>query len=68
MDKNWRLPNAYTYVVEPSAFAWEFLRRSPDYGADFQSIVNGGRLLQFLSAGVTQPIQTCVRISSRVIP
>ena len=40
MRENWRLPDAYSYVVEPSAFAWEFLRRNPDYQADFQSITS----------------------------
>jgi hypothetical protein len=38
MHENWRLPDAYSYVVGPPAFAWEFLRRNPDYQADFQSI------------------------------
>jgi Family of unknown function (DUF6499) len=40
MRENWRLPDAYSYVVEPSAFAWEFLRRNPEYQADFQSITS----------------------------
>jgi hypothetical protein len=40
MHENWRLPDAYSYVVGPSAFAWEFLRRNPGYRADFQSITN----------------------------
>lgn len=40
MHENWRLLDAYSYVVEPSAFAWEFLRRNPEYQADFQSITS----------------------------
>jgi len=40
MHENWRLPDAYDYVVAPWAFAWEFLRRNPDYQADFRSITS----------------------------
>jgi hypothetical protein len=40
MEQDWRLPHAYSYVVDPSAFSWEFLRRNPDYQADYRSITS----------------------------
>jgi hypothetical protein len=44
MEKDWRIGGAYSYldVLGSKAFAWEFLRRNPEYQADYQSIVGKG--------------------------
>ena len=40
----WRSEAAYDYVCElgPSEFAWEFLRRNPDYRRDYRAVVDEG--------------------------
>lgn len=37
--EDWRSPTAYNYTkdLNPSGLAWEFLRRNPDYRADYSS-------------------------------
>ncbi|MHB8886147.1 MAG: transcriptional regulator domain-containing protein [Methylovirgula sp.] len=37
--EDWRSPTAYDYTrdLNSSEFAWEFLRRNPDYRADFSN-------------------------------
>lgn len=44
MRYNWRSPDAYKYVADDdySAFAWEFIRRNPQYQKDFRSISDRG--------------------------
>ena len=39
-DFNWRSPEAYDSVkaLEPSGFAWEYLRRNPNYQGDFDAL------------------------------
>jgi hypothetical protein len=41
-ESNWHAANAYTYldVLGSTAFAWEFLRRNPDYQATWRSIAS----------------------------
>jgi hypothetical protein len=43
MQENWRLAEAYSYLVNlgPAAFAWEFLRRNSDYRNDYRSARKG---------------------------
>jgi hypothetical protein len=40
MKETWRLATAYSYLdgLGSEAFAWEFLRRNPDYRAAYRSI------------------------------
>ena len=40
---DWRSPAAYAYLndLDPAGFAWEFLRRNPDYRRNFRNI--GGK-------------------------
>lgn len=37
-DDDWRSPAAYAYLsgLTPPALAWEFLRRSPEYRAEYE--------------------------------
>jgi hypothetical protein len=37
---DWRSPEAYDHAktLEPTGFAWECLRRSPDYQRDFRAL------------------------------
>ena len=37
-NDDWRSPAAYAYLSDltPPALAWEFLRRSPEYRADYE--------------------------------
>jgi hypothetical protein len=37
---NWRSSATYEYLneVDPAEFAWEFLRRNPEYQRDFRTI------------------------------
>ncbi|HQT72602.1 MAG TPA: DUF6499 domain-containing protein [Acidiphilium sp.] len=37
--EDWRSKAAYQYAeaLDPSGLAWEFLRRNPDYQADFET-------------------------------
>ena len=39
-DFDWRSPEAYdrARTLEPSGFAWECLRRNPDYQSDFDTL------------------------------
>jgi hypothetical protein len=39
---DWRLPQAYdrTQKLEPSGFAWECLRRNPEYHRDYRMLVH----------------------------
>ena len=38
---DWRSPAAYAYLndLDLAGFAWEFLRRNPDYRRNFRSVV-----------------------------
>jgi len=38
---DWRSPAAYSYLndLDLAGFAWEFLRRNPDYRRNFRSVV-----------------------------
>jgi hypothetical protein len=40
---DWRSPTAYAYLndLDLAGFAWEFLRRNPDYRRNFRSV--GGK-------------------------
>jgi hypothetical protein len=42
MQENWRIAASYDYLdnLGSIAFGWEFLRRNPDYRADFKSIMS----------------------------
>jgi hypothetical protein len=39
---DWRSPAAYAYLndLDPAGFAWEFLRRNPDYRRNFRGVVD----------------------------
>jgi hypothetical protein len=39
-NADWRLPQAYDNAqkLEPSGFAWECLRRNPDYHRDYREL------------------------------
>ncbi len=39
-DESWRSPDATAYLnrVQRAGFAWEFLRRNPDYRSDYENI------------------------------
>jgi hypothetical protein len=39
---DWRLPQAYDHAqkLEPSGFAWECLRRNPDYHRDYRELAH----------------------------
>jgi hypothetical protein len=44
MQNDWRLVETYSYLMNlgPAAIAWEFLRRNPDYRADYKSLASEG--------------------------
>jgi hypothetical protein len=37
---DWRSPAVYAYVsdLDPSGFAWEFLRRNPEYRREYRAV------------------------------
>ena len=41
-DFNWRSPEAYSNVqnADPTGFAWEWLRRNPEYQDGYRTLVN----------------------------
>ncbi|WP_406693457.1 transcriptional regulator domain-containing protein [Sphingomonas cannabina] len=45
-EESWRSETAYDYIdkLTTSELAWEFLRRNPEYRADFQRLLSSGRL------------------------
>ena len=53
---DWRSPAAYAYLndLDLAGFAWEFLRRNPDYRRNFRSIVGKPKShTQFAQRSVT---------------
>jgi hypothetical protein len=44
--EDWRSEAAYDYIddLSPSALAWEFLRRNPDYRQAYYALLSSGRL------------------------
>lgn len=41
---DWRSPKRDSYLqrLDRAGFAWEFLRRNPDYQGDYETIIQGG--------------------------
>lgn len=60
-DESWRSPEASAYLdhVQRVGFAWEFLRRNPDYQEDYE------RMSRHLASGTTIALEAALALARR---
>ncbi len=60
-DESWRSPEATAYLdrVQRVGFAWEFLRRNPDYQDDYE------RMSRHLASGTTIALEAALALAQR---